>query len=295
MKNIVRKLCFILIVLISSSFTTFNYLVNSLENKVAYTNWQTMFEDNFNDKGSLHKWEKAERPDFNSNNCIYKANNPKIGTIDDYSCLVLSASKKGNEYESGHVKSFFVFKPEKNEEYRVESKIKLVGFKGNEQKVFSQTYGIQGKLTLTEEKSWPTKGEINILDAYSYGNSSKYFNNLFYGSVIGEDVLANAAKKQFDHTDGWHNYALIWINDNGKHTLKIEIDEILVATYTNNDYKDLKLENFGKHNIIFNLNVGSNDTTFKNQSIKLFNKTEMYIDWIKVEKRRFNKHSFASN
>src|SRR5437868_12531431 len=83
---------------------------------MAVSAWQRMFTDDFTNTGSFNSWTKANRFDYNSNYCQYDPNVPVIGTYDSRNVLVLTATKSGSIWKSGHVKSNYSFKPGTNEE-----------------------------------------------------------------------------------------------------------------------------------------------------------------------------------
>ena len=69
-------------------------------------------------------------------------------------------------------------------------------------------------------------------------------------------------------------------------TITIKVDGATVSTYTNSSISKLNLNNFGPHNIIFNLNVGSNDSKFIDPNkINLFTTVLMWVDDVTVYKR----------
>ena len=64
------------------------------------------------------------------------------------------------------------------------------------------------------------------------------------------------------------------------------MDDIEVASYSNASNPNLKLQNFGPHNIILNLNLGCTTwNAFNNNSINVFTKTMMWVDYVTVSKR----------
>src|SRR5688500_14983467 len=88
--------------------------------------WQRMFTDNFDNTGSYNSWERTNRFHYNSNICQYDPAVPAIANYDSRNVLVLTATKSGSIYRSGHVKSFYNFKPAVNEEFRVSAAIKFI-------------------------------------------------------------------------------------------------------------------------------------------------------------------------
>ena len=249
--------------------------------------WTRLFTDDFTSSSSFNNWNKANRADYNSSSCIYDPNVPVIGNYDSRSVLVLTATKNGSTYKSGLIKSNYSFKPNVNEEYRTSASIKLIAMDGTTWKDFTQTYGAWPAFWTVQETNWPTNGEIDIVEAYSYGNSAKYASNLFYGTSANNNQLGNTCEKPYGVSSDWHMYDEYWKNVNGAVTVTIQLDGVTVATYTNAINGNLQLQNFGPHNIIFNLNVGSNSNLgiFNNSQINLFSKTMMWVDYVTVDKR----------
>lgn len=251
----------------------------------AVSSWQRTFIDNFDNTGSFNNWERTSRFDYNSNVCKYDATVPKIANYDYRNVLVLTATKSGSIWKSGHVKSYYNFKPGVNEEYRVSSSVKLIALDGTTWKGFASTYGVWPAFWTVNETGWPTKGEIDIMEGYSYGGSAKFASNLFYGTTSGKNLLGSTCERAYGVTEGWHLYDQYWKNVNGSVTVTIQLDGITVASYTNAANSNLRLENFGPHNIILNVAVGDNYGIFDNSKINVFSKTMMWVDYVTVDKR----------
>lgn len=256
------------------------------------SSWSTIFFEPFN---NLNSWEKTNRADYNSPTCLYKPSNVSIIGIGSRKnkALKLTAKKLGNNnFESGHVKSLRQFIPENNQEIRFRSRIKLHAKNNSGNTLaFHDTYGAWPAFWTVEEDGWPTKGEIDIMEAYTYGNddNDRYACNMFYGRNIGRSDLNHSQTVQ-SYTQKirptkWNVYEMRWKNTNGNRVVNIFINGQFVKKYTNNSINNLKLENFTPHNIILNLNVGDNLGIFDNARVNLFNKTEMIVDWVSVQKR----------
>lgn len=247
--------------------------------------WTNVFFDDFSQGETLSKWTLAERADYNSSKCIYNTSSAEIGTLDNKSCLLITAKKTSTGYNSAFCKSLFSFIPANNEEYHTFASIKLLAKSGATDKEFRETYGAWPAFWTVDETNWPTKGEIDIMEGYSFGGSTRFASNLFYGTSTGVNLLGNSAERQFTQGEGWHTYEQYWRNQNNVYTVTIVVDGVTKAIYTNATNSNLKLENFGSHNVIVNLNVGSNSNLFNNSLINLFDRTLMYTDFVRVDKR----------
>jgi hypothetical protein len=256
--------------------------------------WTRQFTDDFNAGSNFSNWNFASRKDYNSNYCTYSSSGSSISSRDNRSVLQIKATKTGtNAYSSSLLKSSYSFKPERNTEYRVSASIKLIAQNGPTYKSFTQTYGAWPAFWTVQEDQWPTKGEIDILEAYSFSPAAtRAASNLFYGTTTGQNLLGTNAEKNYptsysvDGNSGWHTYDSFWRNRNGVITVTTKVDGVTIATYTNSSATNLNLNNFGPHTIMLNLNVGSNDTNFINpNSINLEGSTYMWVDYVTVDKR----------
>ncbi|RYY36951.1 MAG: glycoside hydrolase family 16 protein [Sphingobacteriaceae bacterium] len=250
------------------------------EKKKADT-WTEIFRDDFSTLNTAN-WTVTNRTDYNSSYCTYNSSAVSIGNYDGTNCLVLTATKPGsaNAFTSGHIKSKTSFKPPVNQKYWMRASIKLIAMEGSEYKSFKQTYGVWPAFWTTNETNWPTNGEIDIVEGYSFGGTENYASNLFYGTSNGVNQLGTSCERPYTSGDGWHTYDAFWINNNGVITIVVQLDGTTVATYTNASNSNLQLQNFNAHNILFNLCVGG--PMFNNSSLNVLSKTMMWVDWVSV-------------
>lgn len=261
-----------------------------IESELTERQWRSIFNEPFN---NLSRWEKTNRADYNSSTCRYKPKNADVISIGNKGnkALRLTARKLGfNNFESGHIKSIQKFKPGNNEEIRFRSRIKFHARKNGNKVAFHETYGAWPAFWTVEENGWPTKGEIDIMEAYTYGssNNDKYACNMFYGTNINRNILSGTVKNYTSKIKptAWNKYEMRWKNKNGNHEVKIYVNGQFVKKYNNNNTSRLQLQKFTPHNIILNLNVGTDRFPFfDNAKVNLFDKTIMLVDWVKVDKR----------
>jgi len=255
---------------------------NSLGLKSA-SEWVTVFKDDFNSDGNLSQWIAAERFDYNSKVCKYLASVPVIATQEDNSCLVITATKNGKIWNSGFLTSKISFKPGLNEEYRTTARIKFTAVKSGNFVNFETTYGAWPAFWTVQGNRWPTYGEIDIVEGYTFGTYARYACNLIYGK--GRNVLGTTCERPYSVGKGWHVYEQYWKNEKGSVSVIIMLDGQQVASYTNAVNPKLKLEDFGPHTVMLNLNVGDNYGIFDNSKINVFDKTMMWVDYVTIEKR----------
>ena len=250
--------------------------------------WVRQLTDNFDGSGSLNNWQVTQRADYNSSICNYVSSAVSFGSEDSRTVMRLTATKiNSTNYQSGHVKSYYSFKPANNEEFRVSASIKLVAMNGSSYTGFASTYGAWPAFWTVQETAWPTKGEIDVLEGYSFGGSANFTSNTFYGTASGTNLLSNTCQRSWSNSEGWHMYDEYWKNVNGAVTVTVQLDGVTKATYTNASNGNLRLENFGPHNIILNVAIGSNSNLniFNNNNINLYSKTMMWVDYVTVDKR----------
>lgn len=255
--------------------------------------WQGIFWDTFNTLNQ-NRWEITERADYNSARCEYKADQVDTGTWEGVSFLRLTAQNiNSTKWKSGHVKSKRKFKPGINEEIRFRARIKFDAFNpGYDWKPFSSTYGCWPAFWTVNESVWPTNGEIDIMEGYTYGNrnNDRYASNIIYGTSEGANILngsqtTNHYSNSVNGEGGWTTYEMRWSNRNGWNRVQIYVNGVKKKTYSNHNIDNLRLDNFSSHNIILNLNVGSDNGIFDNSRINVFERTTMLVDWVSVDKR----------
>jgi hypothetical protein len=123
------------------------------------------------------------------------------------------------------------------------------------------------------------------MEGYSFGDSARFASNLFYGVTAGQNLLGTALERRWPVGEGWHVYDMYWRNQNGAVTVRVVVDGAERARYSNADHGDLRLQNFGPHNIILNVAVGSNFGIFDNSRIDLQGRTMIWIDYVYVDRR----------
>lgn len=251
--------------------------------------WNTVFWDDFT---NTNQWTKANRKDYNSSYCTYASSAVTNGSVDGFSALIIKATKTAtNAWQSGHVKSSFAFSPATNEEYHTTAKIKLLCYNGTTPVAYNTGYGCWPAFWHVNETNWPTNGEVDILEAFQFYNSTYSQSNVFYGTTKDNNQLSNTCERRYTSngypgytTSGWHTYDSYWANTNGVEKVTIKIDGVTITTYTNS-IPYLNLNNFNNHSLILNVAVGDTKTYIDESQINVRTSTQMWVDYVKVEKR----------
>jgi beta-glucanase (GH16 family) len=242
------------------------------ESVLTAAGWTKTFEDNFD--GGLSEWNIWNGGAFNNELQLYQAANLTVANGN----LVISAVKetvsgpttpwdatqKTFNYSSGRIESKTNFSSSAlTPKVRMIARIKLPSGYGMWPAFWS--YG----------DPWPTKGEIDILEARGQ-EDKKYQTNYFYGKVANRNLVRGA--EGYITTDVslqscYHVYELIW----SQNSLQFYFDGVLVKTNTGGYVSSL----FGKtERITLNLAVGG--IFFNNLNPDLIVPGTMYVDWVKV-------------
>jgi hypothetical protein len=254
--------------------------------------WTNVLWDTFSGTSvSTSNWSIANGwADPNSSYCNYKTSMVTTGTMDGLSCMVITAWKYAtNNYYSGRVTSVKTCTPGWNQEYHIYGKVKLVTYVSGVVSNFNTSYGAWPAFWTTASTSWPTKGEVDIMEGYSKGGSDYYACNLHYGTVANTD-LVTTCETSYTLTQGWHTYDVYWKNTAGTCQIIIKIDGATKKTYTDSSDSNgkLKLANFSANNLIINMCVdytkGGTWDPFPGTT-NLYDKVQMWVDYAGIEYR----------
>ena len=256
-----------------------------------------IFYDGFDAGGSISsKWSIETGADPNSSLCNYSSSNPQIGTVDNTSSAIITATRNGNTntFTSGRMHTWQTFTPARGEEMKYEARIKLIAMSGSTYKGFGQTNGAWPAFWVVNGYQWPTHGEIDFMEGYSHAGTTeatKFTSNVFYGTTVNQPIVGPQSAMNYPsnfNPEGWHTYTCYWKNVAYGETVSYYVDGNLISTVTNNTFPGLRLDYFTNNNIVLNLNVGCTTYTplFQNNSnLNLFDKTQMWVDYVAVDKQ----------
>ncbi len=243
--------------------------------------WTLIFEDEF-DK-DLTQWNVWNSGAFNEEIQLYQPQQLSLKngilTIDierkavSGAATIFDSKSKDFEYVSGRIESKVQFGPSNKKgekEYRFVARFKLPPGHGMWPAFW--TYGDE----------WPTRGEIDILEAWG-GKANVYLTNLFYGpnqgiSInSGTDILHEMGT---DLTSDFHIYEMVW----AENTIDIFFDGKLIHTYTANESNNIAHFFGKKHKVVFNTAVGGSFFKDRN-SANYVDGSVMEVDWVRVYRR----------
>lgn len=234
--------------------------------------WTKSFEDNFST--DLLKWNIWTGGAYNDELQYYQGANLQVANGE----LVIAAKKqavsgaaspgsttqKSFEYTSGRIEcKTNVSANTKTPRVRMVARIKLPAGYGMWPAFWS--YG----------NSWPTQGEIDIVEARGQ-EPTKYQTNYFYGTTVNTNLVTNGEgfiTTNMDLSQCYHVYEMIW----ERNTLSAYLDGRLIETKSGGYIPNL----FGKvQRLTLNLAVGGN--FFNALDPALIQPGTMYVDWVKV-------------
>lgn len=248
-----------------------------------YDNWNLVFEDNFDD--DLSNWDTWESGAFNEEIQYYQSENlttkngllyitakreKTSGATDPF-----NNDRKNFDFTSGRIESKKHFGPditEGNQEVRFSARLRLVEGEGLWPAWWSYN------------DPWPTKGEIDILEAR--GTTPYEFQSCFhYGAEVNTletDAKFNEGHYKFEEklTECFHVYDLIW----SQSQFQIIFDGEVVKTYDVDTYEYVDEFFNMKHKLVLNLAVGG--WFFENYDVdKIADQSHLVVDYVRVYQR----------
>ena len=245
------------------------------ETTLTSAGWSKIFEDNFST--DLNKWNIWTGGAYNNELQLYQASNltlangilniaavkeTKTGPTTNYNTTL-----KSFDYTSGRIESKTLFSANNaNKNIRMLARIKLPV--GNGMWPAFWSYG----------DPWPTKGEIDILEAR--GNDPyKYQTNYFYGTQANINLVQGQegyVTSESSLTSCWHVVDVTWT----KSSLTFSLDGQVFKTNTGSYVGNL----FGKQEkLVLNLAVGG--LFFSNLDPTTIQTGTLQVDWVKVFKK----------
>lgn len=248
-----------------------------------YNNWTLVFEDNFDT--DLSNWDAWESGAFNEELQYYQLENISLkegllyiiakrekvsGATDPF-----NDEQKDFEFTSGRIESKKYFGPdttEGNQEVRFSARLRLVEGEGLWPAWWSYN------------DPWPTKGEIDILEAR--GNKPYEFQSCFhYGAQVNTletDAKFNEGHYKFEEklTECFHVYDLVW----SQNQFQIIFDGEIVKTYDVDTFEHVDEFFNMKHKLVLNLAVGG--WFFDNYDVdKIADQSHLVVDYVRVYQR----------
>ncbi len=253
----------------------------SIQDTEVSINWTLIFEEEFN--GNLSSWNAWNSGAFNEEIQMYRPEQLSIENGLLHIAIqrenvsgptsIIDASPKNFEYVSGRIESKVLFGPsdvDGEREYRFMARIKLPSGHGMWPAFW--TYG----------DPWPTKGEIDILEARG-GKPQEFLTNIFYGTSPNININRNSDIMHTigtDLTSEFHIYEMIWKAD----SIDILFDEELIHTYTANTENNINALFGQKQKVVVNTAVGG--WFFEDRNSNNYADTAaMVVDWVRVYKR----------
>jgi len=252
-------------------------------NSEDFEGWSLIFEEDFDQ--DLSQWTAWESGAFNEELQYYQSDN---ALLKDGFLVITARREKAQGYSdpfnqklrdfdftSARLESNVHYGPEDNpgkRNIRFSARLRLV-----------EGYGLW-PAWWTYNDPWPTKGEIDILEAR--GNTPYYFQSCFhYGSQVNSpetNAKFNEAHyvREEKLSDCFHLYELEWSKDQ----FIIKFDGNIVKSYDEQTYQHVD-EFFGhKHKLVLNLAVGG--WFFEEVDTDLIpDQSYIVVDWVRVYER----------
>lgn len=245
-----------------------------------FEGWNLIFEDDFDN--DLAKWTPWLGGAFNDELQLYKATN--VFVENDYLYLKAQRAKvsgrtnpfnetiKNFDFASGRIESRMTFGPSANpgsQTVRFSARIRLV-----------EGHGLW-PAWWSYNDPWPTKGEIDILEAR--GNTPNEFQSNFHFGTNANQLDTDPIFNEFRYTHSenlstcFHLYELEWSRD----SFVIRFDGEIIKTYDQNTFEFVDDFFNKKHRLTLNLAVGG--LFFSNLDVsQIPNESYLVVDWVRV-------------
>ncbi len=242
--------------------------------------WTLIFEDNFDT--NLSKWKPWKSGAFNNELQYYRPENVALDSnyLYIYGQRVrvtgqnnpFDTGTRTFEFASGRIESEREFGPgltAGKDRIRFSARLRLVEGEGLWPAWWSYN------------DPWPTKGEIDILEAR--GSTPFEFQSNFHYGVNVNQVQTNAEFNDFKYvhdeklTECFHVYELIW----GRESFEILFDGKVVHTYDRAVYPYVTSFADKRHRLVLNLAIGGWFFTNLNHR-NIPDESYLVIDWVRV-------------